>query len=341
MISKVTFGCGHTECRVVDGANMTNQNHSLTDVLCVGHASFDLIMTVNDHPGPDEKRFADGFASCGGGPAANAAVTVVRMGGTAAFCGYLGNDMFGGRHLLELEEEGVDTGSVVRGPYPTPLSVILVKPDGQRTVVTHKGFTPVLDASAVDLSGCRPGAALFDGHEPDISLPFARILKREGIPVVLDAGSVHRGTIALAPMVDYLVASEKFARDYTGETDPERAVESLSRIAPFAVVTLGETGLFWKGKTGSGSLPAHKVQVVDTTGAGDVFHGAFALGVAQGLNLMDNLRRSSAAAALSCGQLGARTGIPQKDDVDAFLRSREKIAIGEQHAPTRHDGHER
>ncbi|MDQ7011771.1 MAG: carbohydrate kinase family protein, partial [Mariprofundaceae bacterium] len=165
----------------------------MVDVLCVGHAACDITMAVSRHVGADEKMQADAMQLAGGGPAANAAVTVVRLGGSSAFCGYLGRDVFGDAHMAEFEAEGVDTHFIVRGPHPTPVSAILAKPDGTRAVVNYKGDTPWLEPKAVDPPKVRPKAILLDGHEPLLSAPLVEWARAEDIPTVLDAGSVHRG----------------------------------------------------------------------------------------------------------------------------------------------------
>ena len=139
------------------------------DVLCVGHASYDLVFLVPDDPRPDQKTRAAGFLQCGGGPAANAAVAVARLGGSAAFAGYLGEDRYGDKHLLELGRDGVVTDLVVRGAAPTPLSVVLVKPDGQRFLVNYREDTEPLPEGSIDFTAITAGVVLFDGHEPEIS----------------------------------------------------------------------------------------------------------------------------------------------------------------------------
>lgn len=292
------------------------------DVLCVGHAAYDLILQVDRHPGEDEKYAATGFVGTGGGPAANASVTVARLGGTAAFAGYLGEDHFGEPHFEELRSEGVFTDLIVRGPYPSPFSVILVKPDGKRTVINHRTATPFLDVSRIDFSSIHSGAVLFDGHEPNISVPLAKVARTRKIPVVLDAGSVHRGTVELAPLSDYLVCSEAFARDFCSGKDPIAAVKDLAAIAPVAVITLGSRGLVWCGGSECGHIPALLVDAVDTTGAGDIFHGAFALRLVRGDDLVSALRYASAAAALGCTKMGARPGIPKETELIEFLQRR-------------------
>jgi sulfofructose kinase len=291
------------------------------DVLCVGHASYDLVFTVDHHLAADEKAFASDFLPCGGGPAANAAVTVARLGLRAAFAGYLGNDPWGQAHLEELRREGVDVSHVVTGDAPTPLSVVLVKPDGSRALVNYKGNTGPLDEGAVDFRDVRPAVILFDGHEPRLSPPLAQWARRQGIATVLDAGSVHAGTLALMDLVDHLVASEKFATQWLKRNDPQQALAELARHAPAVVVTLGEHGLIWRKGEEHGALPAFPVTSVDTTGAGDVFHGAYAAALAAGFAWLDLLRFASAAGALSCIALGARPSIPRLAEAERLLKA--------------------
>jgi sulfofructose kinase len=294
------------------------------DVLCVGHASYDLVFAVDHHPGADEKTFAEKLISCGGGPAANAAVTVSRLGLKSAFAGYLGNDFWGQRHLEEFSQAAVNTELIIRGDSPTPLSAILVKPDGKRTVVNHKGDTPPLPADSFDLARWHPQVILFDGHELEVSLALIKAIKGRRILTVLDAGSVHRGSLKLLEQVDYLVASQKFARECTGKEDPQQAALKLNQYCSAVVVTLGEAGLVWKNADGSGSLPAYSIDAVDTTGAGDAFHGAFTAGLAIGKHWEDLLTYASAVAALCCTAYGARPAIPTASGVATFLKKYQK-----------------
>ncbi len=298
---------------------MNHQNFSV-DVLCVGHAPYDLTFAIDHHPDPDEKLLADALHQCGGGPAANAAVTVARLGHRSAFAGYLGRDVYGDLHQQELAAAGVRTDLIVRGEAPTPLSVSLAKPDGRRALINYSGDKTPLPAHSINFSQCRPRVILFDGWEPDISPPLARWARQADIPTILDAGSVHRGTEALAGLVDYLIGSEKFGRTFTGEADPVRAAAKLSELGGTAVIiTLGQQGLIWQKGTETGHLPAFPVKAVDTTGAGDAFHGAFAAGLVRGLAWTELLRLASAVAALTCTKLGARLAIPTDTAVKRLL----------------------
>lgn len=289
------------------------------DVLCVGAAAYDLVFVVDRHPEADEKQVARELVSCGGGPAANAAVTVCRLGKTAAFAGCLGTDPFGQENTKELLAAGVQINSVVRGTSPTPLSVVLAKPGGTRSLVNYRAQTGFLPPGSVDFSTIGSTVILFDGHEPHISRPLAVDARRRGIPVILDAGSVHQGTMALIDCCDHLICAKKFALHYTGEEDVEKALHFLAGLAPTVVITLGDQGLIWRKGDAKDRLPAFSVDAVDTTGAGDVFHGAYAAALIGGKGWAETLRYASAAAALCCTSMGARLGIPSKQEVEAFL----------------------
>ncbi len=289
------------------------------DVLCVGHASYDLVFSVPYHPAEDEKMFADNLLSCGGGPAANAAVTVARLGFRAAFAGYLGNDVYGESHLAELASDGIDTRYVVRGSSPTPLSAILVKPDGKRALLNYKGNTRALASDAIEFSNVKAKTVLFDGHEPNISSTLLNRLRLAQVPTVLDAGSLHDGTLKLMDKVDYLVCSEKFAKQYAG--DEETALSRLASLSQAVVITLGERGLIWRRGQETGKLPCPPITAIDTTGAGDAFHGAFAAAIASNMAWADILVYASAAGAFCCTKTGARPGMPDKRQLKRLLAS--------------------
>jgi len=209
------------------------------DVLCVGHAAYDVTMSASHHPAADEKMQADALQCCGGGPAANAAVCVARLGGAAAFCGYLGRDLFGDAHVQEFNAEGVDCTLLQRGSPPSPISTILAKPDGARSLVNYKGDTPWLAEDAITIGNIRARVLLFDGHEPLLSAGLAAWAAANGIPTVLDAGSVHQGTRLLADKVTCLAASERFARDWCGTDDMQQAIAELGQLAPQAIADRG------------------------------------------------------------------------------------------------------
>ena len=288
------------------------------DVLCVGHACYDLVFSVEKHPDSDEKVFANNLIGSGGGPAANAAITVSKLEFKSAFAGYLGQDIYGNLHHQELTDHNVNTHFVIRDSAPTPLSTILVKPDGKRALINYKGSTQPLPANAIDFSELKAKAILFDGHEPHLSLELVELAKKLGIPTVLDAGSMHEGTSELWDKVDYLVASEKFALQFAD--DVNTALSQLAETSPAVVITLGEKGLIWQRGKQTGSLAALPIKAIDTTGAGDAFHGAFAAAVAAKMDWFDILPYSSAAGAFCCTKIGARQGIPSKTEHNSLYQ---------------------
>ena len=288
-------------------------------VLCVGHACYDLVFAVDHHPGPDEKARAHAFVSCGGGTAANAAMTAASLGANVAFAGYLGSDIYGDQHVAELHAAGVDTSFVVRGAQATPISAIFVKPDGARSIVNYTGDTNGLTAADVDFTAARPRVVLFDGHQPALALAIAAWAQAQGIPTVLDADTVNEGNVELLRRCTLVAASERFAHDFFGVPTPEEGMAALARLSPAVVVTLSERGLIWQRGAETGALPAFAVEAVDSTGAGDTFHGALAAGLAAGMDWLPLLRYASAAGALCCTKHGARLGIPTAAEVAALL----------------------
>lgn len=290
------------------------------DVCCVGYACADISFHVPHHLGADEKLRATDMHICGGGPAANAAVAVTRLGGSARFCGYLGNDAFGDTHLRELQEAGVFADVLHRGETATPLAVVTIKPSGERSIIDYKPSAASVPETQFSLNQHPAKVLLVDGHQPLLSLALIEEARKLGIPSLLDAGSVHDGTSLLHDKVDYLIASEKFARQYSQKENPRSALAALDGCAMVVAVTWGPEGVYWQDTNGQHHTPAFDIEPVDTNGAGDAFHGAFALGLAEGLELEHNFRRACAVGALTCLKPGSRSALPGRKEVDALMQ---------------------
>jgi sulfofructose kinase len=256
--------------------------------------------------------------SCGGGSASNAAVAIARLDGQVAFAGYLGRDAFGDAHLMELLEAGVQTAGVDRGDAATPVAAVTIKPDGDRSIIDYRASSALAPKDTISLSAQPARVLLVDGHQPRLSIKLVEEARRLGIPSVLDAGFVHDGTMELYNKVDYLIPSQKFARQFSGEDDPRKALASFDGVAPFIAGTWGTDGVYWQDDEGQHHMPAFDIEAIDTTGAGDAFHGAFALGLAHAMELRTNLRRACATAALACLKVGARSALPERARVDAL-----------------------
>ena len=309
------------------------------DVLCVGLVCVDLLLEVPHHPGTDEKLRASSRLVAPGGPAAVAAAQASRLGGRAAFAGLIGDDAvdpFAALLRRAFAAENIDTSALQATPaFETPLAAILVKPDATRAVVSHRPPSPDCATHMVTQPGetrSSPAPALpsarvilTDGHRPewnDALLAHARAFVS---PLVLDAGSWSESVRALAPRADHLVASEACARAALGGADPAETAPVTLRLAfgahpdAIVVVTLGPRGLVWSTPDQAGKLPSFRIEALDTTGAGDAFHGAYSLGLARGLPLPRIFRLASAAGALACTRPGAWPALARADEVDALL----------------------
>ena len=295
-------------------------------VLGVGVACLDLIWEVSSFPSEDSKTKANCLLTQGGGPAATALVTLARLGLSAAYFGTVGDDPAGVAIIDGLSSAGVETGliRVLRGASSQIAAVLVSRDTGRRTVVWHPGTAPPPEHTELtdeDLLSC--GFLHLDGHHPEAALPLARRARHLGVPVSLDAGSNYAWMRDLVPLADVLIGSERFARDYTGQRDPEAMAACLARQGPgIAGVTLGAGGGVIEAGGDRFTYPALPVQAVDTNGAGDVYHGAFLAALALGATPRAAAIFASATAALKCTALGGRTGIPGRGEVLAFLAER-------------------
>lgn len=300
-------------------AEMTSRGVLDVDVLCVGYACHDLVFDVPHHPEADEKVKASALLNVGGGLAANAAVTAARLGFRTAFAGYLGADGYGDMHVAEFRADGVNTDWIVRGSEPTPVSALIIKPNGARSIVGYRGHSEGACAGKFDLSKLRTKSILIDGNQFEFAKELLDYAKAKRIPTVIDAEVYNPQNVDLVQSVDFVVASERFANEYSGGEGAESGLRKLADVAPNVVVTLGERGLIWQRGEERGQLGAFPVLAVDTTGAGDAFHGAFAAGLAQNMAWNELLRYASAVGALCCTKVGGRVGIPTANEVAHFL----------------------
>jgi len=295
------------------------------DALCLGHASHDLCMVVDAYPEENSKVQTDRLIESGGGPAANAAWLLTRWGVSTALACLVGDDDYGRRAATELRQTGVDCRLVeIRPGHVTPVSFILVnRANGSRTIINRKAASGSLSLVPGRLAGLAPRLLLFDGHELEASL-----LAIETFPsaiTVLDAGSLRDGTQALSRRVHYLVCSERFAAQATGDENvSEHWPACLRRLRELngrvAVVTLGERGLVFDDGRQQGRLPALPVKAVDTSAAGDVFHGAFAFALLRGMDLGAALQLATVAAGLSVQNFGGRSSVPELAAVMEAMR---------------------
>ena len=289
------------------------------ELLAIGLASYDISLFVDEFPRENSKLETHEMVEQGGGPAANAAYLLSLWGVNCSFAGLVGDDIHGQRILDEFKLIGTDLSlTETRHGHATAVSVILVNTrNGSRTIVNRKAAFGALELKSSQLEEIYPKVLLFDGHELEASLSAL-----EAFPdavSILDAGSLRPGTEKLASKVKYLVAAERFALQVSGLADlgSEAAQrECLRRLHERAhadaiiVVTLGSHGLIYEKAGTFDQVSACEVRAIDTTGAGDIFHGAFAYGVLRGLSLETTLRFATIAAGLSVQRRGGRQSTP-------------------------------
>ncbi|MEX2627787.1 MAG: PfkB family carbohydrate kinase, partial [Ilumatobacteraceae bacterium] len=263
----------------------------------------------------------------GGGGAANAAATVALRGGDAVFIGAVGDDRMGRVVTGGLAELGVDVARVQRIPgRTTPISAVIIDRTGARMIVNHADadlFALADPAPAADIG--EVDAVLCDCRWPAGAAATLRAARERGVPGIVDVDRpLTEGATWLFELASHLVFSREALRSTAGVFRPGPALRIVRGLTDAWVgVTLGAGGIEWLDDHGSGHLAAHDVEAVDTLGAGDVFHGAFALLLAEGGDEEHAMRFANAAAALKCTRPGGRDGIPSRTDVDQFLQSSE------------------
>jgi len=258
----------------------------------------------------------------GGGPAGDAAVCAARLGLASGYVGSMGDDDDGRRMLADFAAEGVDaSGVVVRHGAKSPVAYCWITPDGRRSVAWTKNRLQMLDAAEVPLDLVRHARVLhLDGHHTEAAIAAAREARRAGVLVSYDAGTFVTGFEELLKNADILIASEFFARKWSGEQDVRKALAKLATLgATVTGVTMGEAGSMVIDKGEIVCCPAYKIQPVDTTGAGDAYHTGFAVKYLTCRDLRACMRFGSTVAALKCRKLGARTGLPTLAETEAFM----------------------
>lgn len=288
----------------------------------LGQASIDFLGQAPEYPARDSKCELSDLTIQGGGPTATALVTLSRLGMAAVFIGAVGDDKFGEIIRQGLVDEGVDVSNLRMIPGAlSQYAFIAIDESGGRTIFWHRGFGTDLSAESIDLNVVRQAGLLhMDGLKTEASLAAARAAKDAGVHVVFDAGTLRNGYMELVKLTDYLICSERFFHAFRPDRNIEQGLPELKKLGPRqVVVTMGEKGAHGFNGTEFYHQPAYDVEVVDTTGAGDVYHGAYIFGILNDWNMRDCMRFSSAVAAMKCRSVGGRTGIPDIESVKDFM----------------------
>ncbi len=293
------------------------------DVVGIGVATLDFIGVAAGEPLLGAKQPVAAWLEAGGGPVATALVALARLGARVCMAGAVGDDAYGQRIIADLQREGVATDGMQVRPGRSHVAFVLAEPGRDRRTVWWYSDPAVFETATVDPDLITSARLLhLDTYMPAATLAAARIMREAGGLVMLDAERLKETTLPLLPLCDVQIVSERFGREATGEADPARAALLLHRsYGNLVVVTAGERGSWCVGRDELFHTPAFAVDVVDTTGAGDVFHGGFLYGLLRGWPLRRTARFASALAALKCRKAGGRAGIPTPEEVEQLLQA--------------------
>jgi sulfofructose kinase len=294
-------------------------------ILCIGIPVRDLTFRVGRVPGRGSKENATHFDEICGGNALNAAIGIARLGGRASVCGPMGDVReTSAKYIFEkLAHEGIETNHLLHMPgLVTPISAVLVDPSGERTIVTFRDpelWKVKLPATETLLDDC--AAILTESRCAGFCTELCAEAVRRGIPVIVDVDRAMSLREGLLNASSHLVFSSEPLQETADVTDDAQALMKIAKLTPsFLAGTRGPRGTIWLDENGAiQETPAFPVHTVDTLGAGDVFHGAFALAITEKQELRQALRFASAAAALKCTRFGGAYAAPQRAEVEEFL----------------------
>lgn len=293
-------------------------------ICCVGITTQDRIFTVENLPLGEGKFFASALKEQGGGPAATAAVAAARLGIEVDMIARVGDDATGKGILAELEHEGVGTSHmrVIKGAISTQAAITVDK-DGNRIIVSYPSPSLTPDASFMDeIDFSQYDVVLADVRWHEGALKALTLGKAAGVPTVLDADITPQPINELVALSSYAIFSKPGLVKFAQTDDIDEALRSTAAIeSGNIVVTLGSDGYKYVQNGTIVHTSGFKVKVVDTTGAGDVFHGAFAAALCLEKPQTEALKFAAATAALKCTKAGGRSGIPTREAVEDYCRS--------------------
>lgn len=295
----------------------------MSRVICLGHAALDRLYRIEAFPPHPTKVRALEHIESGGGMAANAAATIARLGGKVELWSRIGEDDAGVKIRTGLKALGVDIRYVQmfeEGRSST--SAIIVDDAGERLIVGNRDTNMPSGTSWLPLERISKATAVLGDVRwlEGLRALFTKA-RAEGVTTVLDADLGAREALSeILALTDFAIFSEPALKDFSPRADLDDALARVRGLGPrHAGVTLGARGYKWLDDDGAHEMPGFSVDVVDTTGAGDAFHGAFTLALAEDHDAAYCARYGCAAAAMKCTRLGSRAGLPKRREIEAFL----------------------
>ena len=295
---------------------------SSPDIVGIGICTVDYLALVPHMPEFGGAVRATQFLRQGGGLAASALVAAARLGATTSIIARVGDDDDGQFIRRDLENEGVNTSALlVEKGTATHIAIVLVDEiTGERSFISRWATGSAIAADEINREDITAAKVLFIDNVTEATLQAVQWASEAGVTVVMDPSCMYDTAKQILPWVHVPIVSERFAANWMPDQPAAKVAEALYEAgAKIAVVTLGDQGCVVCWEEGLLAYPAYVVDVVDTTGAGDAFHGAFMYGLVQGWDVPQIVQFASAVGAMNCRSLGGRTGLPSRADVERFL----------------------
>ena len=289
--------------------------------VCIGHSTYDITLPVNEYPEENIKYRIPNHIECGGGPASNGCYLLAKWGMDATMVSVVGDDFYGKRIIEEFKEVNVDTRYIeVNKSHRTSSSYIIANnSNGSRTVLSSK--KQAIRKLSIPVDDIKADVILIDGEHPETAYEIFQ--NNPNAISIIDAGRLNDETKFLGKKATYVICSKDFAEDFAEE---EINIERLDRLEEMhkkleeyyetcVIITLEAAGSFTKIDGVYQIIPSVKVKAIDSTGAGDIFHGAFTYFIANNYSLLDSIHYASITAAISVTRVGSRYSIPMLNEV--------------------------
>lgn len=289
-------------------------------IICIGHSTYDTTLPMNEYPKENIKYRLDNSIECGGGPASNGAYLLAKWGMDVSICSMIGDDYYGNQIIKEFQDIGADTTYLEKNSdISTSSSYIIANmSNGSRTILTSK--REKIRKLTKDIEE-KADVILMDGEHPETAI---QVLDSNPNAVsIIDAGRLTEDTKYLGKRVNFLVCSKDFAEEFTNQKILNMDIKQLISIHQelekyfqnTVIITLESNGSFTKIDDQYQLIPTQKVKAIDSTGAGDIFHGAFTYFIANNYSIKEAIKLSSITSAISVTRIGARKSIPLLPEV--------------------------
>jgi ribokinase len=297
------------------------------DAIGIGLCAWDIMLLFDRYPGPNQKTEVQKSVACGGGPVPTALTIFSKLGGKTAFLSAVGDRQEGLKIRCDLAGYGVDVSLMhIRPDRTSAKAYIWVdQQNGDRTIALDSGDVEPIKADELpdEIIENSP-LLLMDGRHTEVCIAAAEICRKGGGEVIFDAGSPRAGIRELMSVTDHAVVSTDFVKGTFGDMQMPDALVEIQKMGPTnVVITEGETGGHWLSENETGTYDAFNVQAIDTTGAGDAFHGVYLYGLMRNWDIARRCKFASAVAAMVCRTLGGRTGAPTLEEAEIFIQQHE------------------